>query len=116
MPKKPKRPCGAAGCSELVDGYYCEKHGKAGNAEYNRYRRDGEANGFYNGKAWRTLAKRQLQREPLCAECFKNGRVNTAVIADHVVPIKQGGARLDIDNLQSLCRACHNRKTGREKD
>jgi hypothetical protein len=34
---------------------------------------------------------------------------------DHVVPIQRGGALLDESNLQSLCRACHNRKTAMER-
>lgn len=37
-----------------------------------------------------------------------------AVVVDHVVPIKDGGARFDWVNLQSLCVSCHNRKTATE--
>jgi 5-methylcytosine-specific restriction protein A len=33
---------------------------------------------------------------------------------DHVQPIKEGGARFDAANLQSLCVSCHNAKTARE--
>ncbi|RKL63248.1 hypothetical protein DXT63_07535 [Thermoanaerobacteraceae bacterium SP2] len=31
-----------------------------------------------------------------------------------MVPIKEGGAALDINNLQSLCKCCHDSKTARE--
>lgn len=34
-----------------------------------------------------------------------------ATEADHVVPIADGGARLDEANLQPLCKGCHSRKT-----
>jgi 5-methylcytosine-specific restriction enzyme A len=35
-------------------------------------------------------------------------------VVDHVVPLKDGGARFDRANLQPLCVSCHNRKTARE--
>lgn len=115
MPRKPRRPCGQAGCPNLTDGYYCEKHKKEADAGYNRYKRDEESKGFYNSSAWRNLAKLQLQRQPLCEDCLKNGRVRKASIADHIIPIRQDPTRkLDRNNLQSLCHSCHNKKTAGE--
>jgi len=35
-------------------------------------------------------------------------------VADHVVPLKDGGERLDWANLAALCVADHNAKTARE--
>ncbi|XPS83916.1 HNH endonuclease domain protein [Desulfosarcina variabilis str. Montpellier] len=35
-------------------------------------------------------------------------------IVDHIVELKDGGAPLSEDNVQSLCRSCHQRKTARE--
>ncbi len=110
MPYKAKKPCAYPNCPELTDGRYCEKHKPQAEREYNRYGRDGDSKSFYNSKAWRRIANAQLKREPLCAECLKEGRVTPAEIADHIQPIREGGARLDMENLQSLCRACHNRK------
>ena len=37
-----------------------------------------------------------------------------ARVVDHVVPVKDGGARYLANNLQALCVSCHNRKTARE--
>ena len=34
-----------------------------------------------------------------------------ATMVDHIVPIADGGEKLDEDNLQSLCQDCHARKT-----
>jgi len=34
---------------------------------------------------------------------------------DHVTPLRDGGARLELSNLQPLCQRCHQRKTNREK-
>lgn len=33
---------------------------------------------------------------------------------DHIVPLEQGGARLDPNNVQWLCEGCHNTKTATE--
>ena len=110
MPRKPKRPCAYPNCPELTEGMYCDKHNKQVNKEYNKYKRDEESKRFYNSKAWRRLAALQIKREPLCAECLKAGRITPAAIADHIRPVREGGQKYDIDNLQSLCRACHNKK------
>jgi 5-methylcytosine-specific restriction protein A len=110
MPYKPKQPCGYPGCAELSDGRYCERHRRRVNNEYNRYTRDEDSKKFYNSAAWAAASKRQLAREPLCAACLRAGRVRPAEIADHIIPIRDGGGRLDEANLQSLCRGCHNRK------
>ena len=112
MPRKPKQPCAYPNCAELTDGRYCEQHRRQVNNEYNRYTRDEDDKNFYNSTAWRRLSRIQLRREPLCAECLRAGRITPAEIADHIQPIRDGGARLDSENIQSLCRACHNRKHG----
>lgn len=115
MPRKPKQPCGYPGCPELSDGSYCEKHRRQVNSEYNRFSRDEDSTAFYRSAAWRRLSRLQLKREPLCAECLKAERITPAEISDHVIPIRAGGARLDMANLQSLCKSCHRRKTNLEK-
>ncbi len=110
MPRKPKKPCAYTNCPELTEGMYCDKHKRQVNKDYNMYKRDEGSKRFYNSKAWRKLAAIQIKREPLCAECLKAGRITPAQIADHIYPIREGGQKYDIDNLQSLCRACHNKK------
>nr|DAO74578.1 MAG TPA: HNH endonuclease [Caudoviricetes sp.] len=70
---------------------------------------------FYRSTAWRKLRAVKLEQQPLCEECLKHGRHTPAQIVDHIVPINEGGASLDLVNLQSLCHACHNRKSGRER-
>jgi len=47
--------------------------------------------------------------------CQADGRLEPAVMVDHVVEIKDGGALTDEGNAQSLCRLCHQRKTADEK-
>ncbi len=70
---------------------------------------------FYTSPKWRRLRELQLQQQPICEECQRKGIITQANVADHIVPINQGGEPLDIENLQSLCHRCHNRKSGREK-
>ena len=55
-----------------------------------------------------------LREHPLCGVCAVRGRVVAAVVADHMVPLKDGGARFDWANLAALCVADHNAKTARE--
>ena len=62
-------------------------------------------------KAWRAIRKEQLDNEPLCRECTKDCRVTEATVVDHM----DGDAYNNKpDNLQSLCRECHNTKTAKE--
>src|SRR5262245_3014933 len=68
-------------------------------------------------QAWRRLRDRHLAARPLCALCARAYRVTAAVLVDHVVPFDGPGdpRRLDPQNLQSLCRACHADNTWTEQ-
>ena len=55
-----------------------------------------------------------LHAHPVCGVCAARGRFVAAVVVDHVLPLKDGGARFDAAGLQSLCISCHNSKTARE--
>lgn len=114
MPGKPKRPCGYFGCRALSTESYCEEHRKQIHLDYKRDRTDKEEQAFYTSGRWRKVRSLKLSADPLCEECKRQGRIKEASMVDHIVPIKKGGARLDMDNLQSLCRPCHNRKTATE--
>lgn len=115
MPYKPKKPCRHPNCPNLTHDTYCDVHKAKHNADYNNFKRTQESKAFYNSTRWRALSKHQLTIQPLCQECLKNNRFIKAQIADHIVPIKNGGEKYDIDNLQSLCLSCHNKKTSKEK-
>ena len=66
------------------------------------------------GGDWRKLRSVHLREHPLCEHCKRAGVATLATDVDHIRPIAAGGGRLDRDNLQSLCKACHSRKTLRE--
>jgi len=55
-----------------------------------------------------------LERWPLCSWCSDVGRVKPARVVDHIVRVRDGGEFWDLNNLQTMCDACHNAKSGRE--
>ena len=67
-------------------------------------------NPLYRTKEWRQLRSVVLKQEPLCRMCRAQGRVTQAYAVDHIIPHK-GDLRLfrDMDNLQPLCKLCHNK-------
>lgn len=118
MPWKPLRPCSHPSCPNLSDQAYCEIHRKEAVADANRRYdsniRDKEMKDFYHSTAWIKLRALKIKMNPLCEECYKHGRLKEAVIVDHILPAKEyPNKRLSIDNLQSLCAACHNKKHGK---
>lgn len=69
----------------------------------------------YNGRKWRKLRALQLEKFPLCKQCESKGETAIATVADHIVPVKKGGDGYNMDNLQSLCKKCHDSKSARDK-
>ncbi|MGD6897120.1 HNH endonuclease [Bacillus infantis] len=121
MPSKLYKPCGKLGCPELTKDRYCEAHyvdweeeRKAQHKEYKRNRTDNNEQDFYNSTKWRKTRLLKLKMNPLCELCLKDKQLKPADMVDHIKPIKQGGARLEMSNLQSLCHSHHNSKTAKE--
>lgn len=71
---------------------------------------------IYKTARWQKLRLHKLALNPWCEECDKKGIVMVATDVDHIAPIVDGGAHYDLANLQSLCHACHSRKTVLEND
>jgi 5-methylcytosine-specific restriction protein A len=94
-----------------ANGKGCPKCSKARAKVYDTFYRDEELDKFYHSKVWRRVRILQLKSSPVCEIC----KIKPAVIVDHIKEIKDGGSKLDFDNLQSLCRECHNTKTYKEK-
>ena len=116
MPYKPARPCRKIGCRGTTrhKNGYCQEHQgeiQKMHREYKRNRTDKEDNTFYSSNQWRKVRAYKLQQQPLCEHCEQTGKVTIAKMVDHIEEIKQGGDRYAMDNLQSLCYGCHNRKT-----
>ena len=88
----------------------CPQCKKTQTKVYDKDYRDKENDKFYHSREWKRVRRLQLSKFPLCKECLQ-----PAVIVDHIQEIKDGGAKLSLKNLQSLCRSCHNIKTIKEK-
>lgn len=70
------------------------------------------ADSFYLSPEWRTLVSDIKQmRGAWCEDCGAGGRM----FGDHVVEIKDGGAKLDVRNVRLLCSGCHARKTAKAR-
>lgn len=125
---KPQKRCNMAGCRELVDfdKGYCEKHLAEKDRDYNRFKRNEDsfvnANGktnkeiyeFYQSKEWKKVREYVLARDNyICQSCLRKGRVHEANLVDHIVELRSPNGwekRLDLDNLEAMNRACHNKK------
>lgn len=110
MPYKPNKPCRHPGCARLISsGKYCEEHLPL----HPEYIRSAATRG-YNSR-WSKARKAYLSEHPLCAECLRRGKYTEATVVDHIKP-HRGNQELfwDKSNWQSLCKPCHDRKTGRE--
>ena len=95
MPYKPRRPCRYPGCPEFaVQGQvFCKDHG-------------------YDAR-WQKARDLFLKHHPLCAFCQAEGKIVPATVVDHIIP-HRGNKVLFWDqmNWESLCKECHDKKTG----
>lgn len=72
----------------------CNPHRKKANVKYNA--------------AWDKLSRRYRKAHPLCQECERNGFITPATEVHHIVKVADDPSRLlDVTNLMSVCRACH---------
>lgn len=66
------------------------------------------------GTHWDKTRKRILGRDKyLCQPCLRASMITPASQVDHIKPKAQGGTD-DEDNLQSICKSCHDLKTIKE--
>ena len=80
------------------------------NKEYNR-RRDPKYITFYRSKEWKTTSRAKLSATGYHCEAGLPGCTRRAVEVHHTKPIQteEGWSlRLDWDNLEAVCTACHN--------
>lgn len=65
--------------------------------------------GWYGKGSWKRARMQALNRDHwLCQECLRQGRVRTAKEVHHLKPLElYPELGLELDNLESLCRECH---------
>ena len=79
---------------------------------------------IYNSREWKELRIQKLRANPLCEQCQKDGEaagilggyIRSATCVHHIVPIETAKTKdemkrlaFDVNNLRSLCFACHAR-------
>lgn len=106
MPRRAARVCPEPGCVELItgDARLCEEHERERKRAHDAKRPSAAQRGY--DAEWRETRKAYLIEYPHCVVC---GAVATEV--DHITPISEGGARLDWNNLQAMCKTHHSQKT-----
>ena len=80
----------------------------------NKQYSNGSAGSFYSSSAWLKLRNYKRLLNPICESCAKLDLIIPFNTIDHIIPISEGGAALDLANLQTLCKQCHAIKTGKE--
>jgi len=101
--------CAAFPCNQIATkGAYCEEHQPS--------RAPKETDSFYLSVAWRRFREWYICKHPLCEQCEREGRLIKADMVDHIIEIKDGGARLAEENAMSMCWKCHSIKTANVKN
>jgi len=117
MADRPWKQCCKPGCFELTRGRYCVKHQAefeekqlARRQQYDKDRGRESASKRGYDRAWRIVKMKHLRRHPLCNRCGSHKELEV----HHIIPIEEGGARLDMKNLETLCKPCHDKHHGRK--
>lgn len=103
MPKKPK-----SFTKHIRDKYKPEWNWGLDSIRGNRHER-----GY--GNDWEKLRNSYIAEHALCEICLQIKAISLATDVDHIIPFRGIGDpnRLNRNNLQALCKTCHNRKTAR---
>lgn len=87
------------------------------NQQYNR-QRDHKYLTFYRSKEWKITSRAKLQQAGYKCQAKLQGCTHLAVEVHHIKPIQTAEGwelRLDWDNLEPVCTACHNSRHQRFK-
>ncbi len=99
MAISPARACMHPGCPNLVtvaNAYRCPEHEREYLKNWERPR-----DVKYTSGMWKKLSRLFLANHPLCERCGAPSE-----LAHHVYRKREGGSD-DFENLEALCRKCH---------
>lgn len=71
--------------------------------------------GLYKTARWQQVRMRQLQHQPLCEYCLRDGIFTEATVCDHVNPHRGDVKTFWSGPFQSLCQSCHSGAKQREE-
>jgi len=110
MPNKPKVRCQCGKIRRPDAKCGCGRGGARRSGWADKQRGSAASRGY--GADWTRFRNAYLKRNPLCAECEKEGRVVIAEELHHLVPIAvDPSRRLDPTNCDGLCERCHSDAT-----
>jgi 5-methylcytosine-specific restriction protein A len=115
------RPCTHPRCPTLTRDGRCDQHRAEKQRQGDAQRGTAQERGY--DYQWSLFSKQWIAGHPVCGMradlqlhaddslCVQRGiHTTTDLVTDHRVPMADGGAKFDADNLQTLCRACNTRK------
>ena len=109
MPQAAPKPCSQPGCGVLVrDG-----SGRCPSHQREAWAKPVIATKRVTGRKLQAMRLALFERNPLCAECERQGRVTLATERDHIKSLAEGGLD-DNSNVQGLCVPCHDAKSKSE--
>ena len=80
-----------------------------------------ERQDIYNTSKWRKLRDAKLLNNPLCEVCLANNIITPADDIHHIISFLSTNDQLkrlelayNYDNLQSICRKCHQKEHNRK--
>ena len=114
MPSISKKHCSTHGTYET--NHYLDKCPKC-SKDYNKNIRNKESDKVYQSREWKDIRVVALVRDGYrCVQCKTPiGITKRDHAVDHIKEIADGGEAFDIENLQTLCSKCHNKKTHSKK-
>lgn len=113
MPKRAPKSCRMCGIAHTNKHAYCDGCASLNGKNWQRSAAEERAHRARYGARWQQLRNSLLANEPLCRVCAAAGRTTAATEIDHITPVSAGGSDHP-NNLQPICRNCHQRKTAGE--
>ena len=113
MPYQAPRPCTHKQCNGLVRGGVCNRCGSQ-RRDKDRTHDDhrGTAHDRGYGSTWQKVRLMQLAQQPLCQDCQAEGLVMIGVEVHHIKAKRNGGDD-SFDNLMTLCKSHHSKRTAK---
>jgi len=99
--------CRDCGIEEIYKADRCNEHYKRYLVDKSKYRKRHPRSA---GDRWMKLRRVILAEEPICMIC----RRAASAEVDHILPLSKGGTDCR-DNLQGVCKECHNEKTKKDR-
>lgn len=112
MTMKLLKCCSKQGCRNLCEGRFCDDHEQQTN-----YRERGNFRERGYTSRWDKVRLAKVKKNPLCEPCLERGIVQATEIVHHIIAVvDRPDLIFNMDNLQSVCRACHGKLHSNSKE